>query len=382
MNYQSVEELGPEYNLLWPPEIFRDEVYDICQVANMSPERRGYPLLREAFEDEAVARDLEQLSNVYRVMSQQPSMTEHQFLMFLADHAEELHNRSIATPYWLERSGIEIANEKIVKTTLREDFVGLVDELIQLGYFDRRAPRPCESVYGDDEPTTEEQLNKIVSRVLKTANLWLNLQNEDLRNDYIYAVIEVFHDLVSRPIDWILDEQNDCGLHFTKFSKTTGQRVYRWKIDELLKLHGVDLKFAVSGENVGRLIRTFDDPLEQLRDVVVDHTEEVNQGTVEHAISLFEKRGATREEKRSACVNLAGILEQRRRLINQQLVSADEKLLFEMANKFDLRHRNPRQNSNYSEEFLDWIFWIYLATVQLTNNFIEAQDSVEVSGQE
>lgn len=377
MNYQSVEELGPEYNLLWPPEIFRDEVHDICQIVNMSPERRGYPLLREAFEDEAVARDLGQLSDVYRTMSQQPSMTEHQFLMFLADHADELHNRSVATPYWLERSGIETTNEEMVKTTLREDFLVLVDELIALGYFDRRAPRPCENVYGEDQPTTEEQLNQIVSRALRMSNAWLTLRNEDIGNDYLYAVMEVFHDLVARPVDWIRDEQNDCGVHFTQFSRITGQRVYRWKIDELLKLHGAELKFATGGENVGRLIRTFVDPLEQIREMVADHTEEDNQGTVEHAISLFEKRGATREDKRSACVALAGVLEKRRILLKKELLSRDESMLFDMANNYDLRHRNPNQRTNYDENFLDWIFWVYLSTVELTNRIIGVQNSKE-----
>ncbi|MGW1616541.1 hypothetical protein ACWCQZ_45340 [Streptomyces sp. NPDC002285] len=36
--------------------------------------------------------------------------------------------------------------------------------------------------------------------------------------------------------------------------------------------------------------------------------------------------------------------------------------LFEIANRYDLRQRG-----DYGEPFLDWIFWWYLATVELAN---------------
>ena len=380
MRFVSVDQLGMEYNLLWPPEIFKEEIEAILQRRNDAPGPRGYRLLSEAFEDEAVAREYIGALPMWELDGQ--PISQREYLDFLAKNAEELHNRSVGSPYWLERSGIPAPGLEPMQTTLREEFIALIDELIDLGYFYKRAPTPCSSTYGEDQPSTDEQLNQIVSRNLQTPDVWVRVRNSEMGDDYTYAAMEVLHDVVSRPIRWWDDPQNDCGFHYEEFSAPIGQQVYRWKANELLKRHDRGLKLADTGENVGRLIRTFSQPLEELRISAIPQTDEPSQGTIEHAISMFERRGASREHKRSACVSLAGILEQRRGLIKQSLNSADENMLFEMANKFDLRHRNSRQNSNYGEEFLDWIFWIYLATVQLTNTAIETQERIQPGRQD
>ncbi len=86
---------------------------------------------------------------------------------------------------------------------------------------------------------------------------------------------------------------------------------------------------------------------------------------------------ADREAKRSAVVALARVLEDRRRLLKAELVSSDEGALFHIANKFDLRHRDGKQHQRYAEAFLDWIFWWYLATIELTDRLhAEQQASV------
>lgn len=380
MRFVSVDQLGMEYNLLWPPEIFREEIEGILGDRNVNPAVRGYRLLLESFEDDAVAR--EYIGKLPRWELDGQPLSQRDYLDFLKVNADRLHNRSVGSPYWLERSGIMPPDQEVIETTLAEEFMALVDELIDFGYFYKLAPTPCASTYGDDQPTANEQLDQIVSRKLGKPNVWRDVCNSALGDDYIYATMEVFHDIVSRPTSWWEDPQNECGFHYEEFSSSVGQQVYRWKINELLKRYDRDLTFDDSGENVGRLIRTFDDPLEQLRETVVVHIEETDQGTLEHAISLFVRRGATRESKRSACQSLVGLLEQRRPILKEKLFSKDESMLFDIANNYEIRHRNQRQNSNYGEEFLDWIFWINLATLQLTNNFIEAQDSKESNGQE
>jgi hypothetical protein len=78
------------------------------------------------------------------------------------------------------------------------------------------------------------------------------------------------------------------------------------------------------------------------------------------------------ESKRSAIVTLAGILEERRALLKDQL-GKDEGALFEIANRYDLRHRKADPRGDYDEAFLDWIFWWYLATVDLTNRLIASR---------
>ena len=38
-----------------------------------------------------------------------------------------------------------------------------------------------------------------------------------------------------------------------------------------------------------------------------------------------------------------------------------------------MRHRNQSQKSDYDPIFLDWIFWWYLGTIELTDRIIARQ---------
>lgn len=92
-----------------------------------------------------------------------------------------------------------------------------------------------------------------------------------------------------------------------------------------------------------------------------------SQGKVGHAIALFRGRGASLEERRSAVRVLADVLEPRRQLLKDRLTSKDEGALFEVANRFAIRHNDEAQQGSYDPVFLDWLFWWYLATVELTD---------------
>lgn len=93
-------------------------------------------------------------------------------------------------------------------------------------------------------------------------------------------------------------------------------------------------------------------------------------------MSLFRSRGATPEEKRSAVVSLARVLEQHRRLLKTEL-RRDEADLFNIANNFDIRHSRDGQQGDYDPVFLDWVFWWYLATIELLNRLLERQGSAD-----
>jgi hypothetical protein len=100
-------------------------------------------------------------------------------------------------------------------------------------------------------------------------------------------------------------------------------------------------------------------------------TETANR--VSHAVALFRSRTAGLEERRSAVVTLAGILEQRRALLKSELLTKDEGALFQIANGFAIRHHRADQRGDYDTAFLDWLFWWYLGTVQLTDQLLARQ---------
>jgi hypothetical protein len=177
------------------------------------------------------------------------------------------------------------------------------------------------------------------------------------------------HDLAARPTSGYYHGYSNCGWHPVRFSRRSGQRLYRWRMNILLDTTTLGLRLAESGEDIGRVVRITSADLAQLVDEVVAGADD-SADTVAHAVALFRARTGTRQSRRSAVVELAGVLERRRDLLKQQLPAKDEAALFEIANKFDLRHRGDAQRADYGDELLDWIFYWYLATVQLTDRIL------------
>ena len=79
------------------------------------------------------------------------------------------------------------------------------------------------------------------------------------------------------------------------------------------------------------------------------------------------------EPDSSGIIALAGILEERRDLIRTELGKPDDGVLFMIANKFEIHHHDATQQEDYDPAFLDWIFWWYLATVELTTTLTGRQ---------
>ena len=159
-----------------------------------------------------------------------------------------------------------------------------------------------------------------------------------------------------------------CGFHPDRFSRRSGQALFRWRINQLLETTTLDLRIACDGEDVGRMVRFTPANLESLVHDALQNASTDTRATRWRTPSRCSDRGAgTREERRSAVVALAGVLEQRRGLLRDELLSGDERSLFDIANNYDLRHRNERQRTEYDDAFLEWIFYWYLATVRLTD---------------
>ena len=177
------------------------------------------------------------------------------------------------------------------------------------------------------------------------------------------------HDLVARPRRRTYRHFSDCRWHYAEFAAGPGQALYRWRVKELFDRLQIDLRLPDTGEDSGRLVHVIDDDRDELIDQVLgDPT--TSRHTREHAVALFRARGAGREAKRSAVEALYGLLEERRSLLKAELMTKDEDALFQIANQFAVRHRDARQRGNYDEAFLDWTFWWYLGTLDLTDQLL------------
>ena len=199
------------------------------------------------------------------------------------------------------------------------------------------------------------------------------LHYEDWDSDTFYSLVEAVHDLVARPRHTDRHNFDDCRGHFFYFARSPAQVFYRWGVDQLLDRHLAGLHLAAGGEDKGRLVHPAGDDRDELVEQALQTPNPGDRQAVRHAIALFRNRAADRENKRSAILTLVALLEERRSLIKTELMSQDEGALFQIANEFAIRHRRADQHGDYPDAFLEWIFWCYLATVELTDRIVASQ---------
>ena len=238
-------------------------------------------------------------------------------------------------------------------------------------YFAQTLGFACEIGDGKSGSSPEHELEQRVSK----PHLWL-AEPESWTEPDLCDFVEVFHDLAARPTTGWHCDYDDCGWHPSTFSRTSGQVLYRWRMNRLLDQTALGYRLAGSGEDIGRMVRAMSGELGRTIDVMLD-TEDGSETGVSHAIALFRDRDESREKKRSAVISLAGILEERRDILKEKPLTDAEKAIFEIPNKFELRHRGSDQHGDYGSEFLEWIFYWYLATIQLTDRLLTRQPRME-----
>jgi hypothetical protein len=357
------------YELVWPPGLLAAEARRILARSRVDPDAIDL-LLREAFRDDSAAEDVASLaSSGFRGSGSIASLSAKDALAGLAEAAHSIWRFSAPRPYWPQRQGKDALGPHLDPLRARRGFADLVGELERTGYLDQTFPRPCVD---DRDPPDPDPAAELQTR-LGLPGLW-PLAPEEWDEATFYGLIEVYHDLVARPRVRHLHSYAGCGWHYSQFSVTAGREVYRWKVNELLKAAGIGYALAGTGEDIGRLVATYDDGRSGLIDKVLVNARPESAGQVAHAVALFRSRTADAEYKRSAILTLAGVLEERRQLIKAELGSADEGALFQIANKFAIRHQRAGQQADYDPAFLDWIFWWYLATVELTDRIISRQE--------
>lgn len=270
-------------------------------------------------------------------------------------------------PYWSQRGLQSQPPADDLLTTVRR-FRGLVQELMADHFFSQVFGFSCVDKNGDYGTSPEQELDARLGK----GHLWL-AADEDLSESDLCDFIEVFHDLCARPTRGWYHTYCDCGFHPSAFHRKSGQALYRWRVNQLLDTISFGLRLAEDGEDVGRMVRTSGPGLaEFVTDALISSPAD-DRDDVAHAVALYRSRSATRQDRRSAVVTLAGTLERHRATIKRELLRKDEGALFDIANNFDLRHRTKVQSGDYDDDFLEWIFHLYLATVVLLGRLADKQ---------
>ncbi|WP_318653734.1 hypothetical protein [Streptomyces sp. VITNK9] len=366
------------YELRWPTSLFVSEGERVLRSPNTSWAEQAIWLLTEALAGTTAVADFENLpkhpapsddpwASTTPGWGQQGGMDKREWLTELVSRAAELRHAAEPRPYWPQRQGRGLSHDGSTSRDTRRDFARIISDFADNGYLVEVFGEECV-----DDPNDLPDASQVIDRRLGIPDLW-PLAPETWDEDTFFGLIEVFHDLVSRPRTRRFHSWNMCGWHHSEFHNGPARILYRGKVNQLLREAGIEYELAAEGEDLGRLVAVTDDARSALVHRALNDSAPDITTRIRHAIALFRGRDTTVESKRSAIVTLAGVLEERRALLKDQLGKPDEGALFEIANRYDLRHRKADQRGDYDEAFLDWIFWWYLATVELTNRLIASR---------
>lgn len=373
-----------DLELVWPRDLFKEQASALAESARTGELPGNWDdwvsaLMDEAFhgdrgvryfmETRARCREASAWDDPWQIAAasdgSHASTGEHPAARFLEDMLGQLETLHVHAPkhYYLHRLAPPPSRPKHDLAGLREAVGTMLFELTAKGYFDAAFGSTCPDSRDDNGASGQAWL----SRALGLAEpLWPPAAEvvSGWSEEVLFSVIEALFDVVERPRARGWHDYHDDWDYFD-FDRRGGQAVYAWRVKELMDSSVYPLRLALTGEDRGRLTHhALDD-----RDVLLQLPERISdpssQVEVSHAISKWRSRHATRQDKRDAVVTLAGILETHRAELTHALGRRDAGALFQIANEFHLRHRSRTQRGDYPEVMLDWIFWWYLATVEL-----------------
>lgn len=348
-----------QYALRWPQELFVWEANRLLALPNDSLIPAVQHLVVEAIQDGSANADFKAAAGLHAPDWGVPGHQEgaRGWLRDLITTPGKLTPYS-APVYWAQREGKAQGAPAEGIPSLAKSFSKVLLELQELGYFPEALPQDCV-----DNAVNWEYVSKRASDAIFLDFDW-DGEIDSARyweEPLLYSLIEYFHDEAQRPrVEEYLHEYAGCGSHYGSHNVDSGGVVYRWRINDLLSRFDVHLRLGAVGEERGRLIKHFSAEVDVQANERVRRTVDKPEDEIALAIRTYRERGASVIQKRHALTLFAGVLEGQRDKVKTAL-GKDESDLFRIANNYGIRHMNNRQLLDYGEEFLDYLFTVFLA---------------------
>jgi hypothetical protein len=189
---------------------------------------------------------------------------------------------------------------------------------------------------------------------------------EDITEDHIFDVLEFLFDRVSKPGVWT-SMLNDTGFNYFDYDgydQAAGRSDFSERANSFLVDYGPGYEL----NDEGRVVILGENGLQHiliLKAEIIPYDEENVDRKVKDAIKKWKSRHPSREDRKQAIRELAGVFEwlQKTKRLEKVLDNKDESTIFDLANNFAIRHHNPKQKTNYDKDiWFSWIFHFYLAT--------------------
>ena len=149
---------------------------------------------------------------------------------------------------------------------------------------------------------------------------------------------------------------------YADYDDKAGQEEFRNKANTFL----ADYKTGFELTKDGNVLAMGADGLQHILDADIIPYDEANvDSKVRNAIEKWRNRRLSLSEKKEAIRELADVFEWLKETKNLRTVldRRDESAIFEIANKFAIRHHDSKQKTHYDHAiWYSWIFHFYLAT--------------------
>lgn len=275
--------------------------------------------------------------------------------------------------YYSIRTGKNPSGSRLNLSSVRYLFGKLYSDLDEKGYFQEAFGLDCEDL-GYLPGRAGSDVDAYFFRKLRKHGLWPITQRQ-LQYDEsdLFDVIELLYDHVSEPEKSMCHGWDNRCRHYDSFNRKSGQATYRAEVNELLSDYDEGYRLSRDGEIVHRALpgtETLLDskaPTYDVRNV---------DNIVAEATECYKLSRSSLTDRRNAVRMLADVLEFLRPELKAVLTTADENDLFNIANNFGIRHHNKAQKTDYDQEiWLDWMFYYYLAAINVIVRLIKKHES-------
>lgn len=245
------------------------------------------------------------------------------------------------------------------------------------GYWCVDAQTPNNWIPGKLGIDIEEKVFRILLKEIPWPPNEIDLDGDNIdqySEDDLFDVIEFLYDYVTSPVDGQYHSFNNCGWHYSTFDKKSGQRDFVNRINDILQNYKDGYEISRDGQILVKEERALSDIFK----AKIPSKKKDVKTKIKLAIEKYRSSRSDMEERRIAIRELADILESLRDKAKKLMLSKDESALFELANKFAIRHSNKKQIKHYDKNiWYSWMFYFYLSSIHTLLRLIEKHDKTK-----
>ena len=269
--------------------------------------------------------------------------------------------------YYSQRKGSNPNQRGLPLTDTVGLFVRVFGQMREGGYFDEAFGFTCVDMGVVSGKVNDVELQMLLD--IRKKGLWpIEVAGINYSEDDFFDVIEFLFQHVSKPIDGHFHSYNECGMHWETFNQAEGRAEFIRQVNSVLSHYLKPFELSPGGE----ILHKPDAGFEHLLEADIPSTDKNVVSRVQSAVLQYRRHGATFDDRRQAVRDLADVLEYLRPQVKTLIPSADENDLFNIANNFAIRHHNDKQKTGYDTTlWLSWMFYLYLATIQVVLRKIE-----------